>query len=97
MSWVCPTSPAQAPRKARGCVTMPRSTRAIASISSARKRCGRRQSHARGARGGGADTPGGGGKGAMGGERADVAAKARLLAPDRHKHRRRHAKALLDL
>src|SRR3984957_5916461 len=36
-------------------------------------------------------------KGAIGGERADVAAEARLLAPDRHEDRRWHAKALLDL
>ena len=85
MSCVWPTSPAQAPRKARGCVTMPAVDKGerVDKLGAEPLRA--------------PTVPGQSCKGAVGGKRADVAAKARLLAPDRHKHRRRHAEALLDL
>ena len=84
MSCVWPTSPAQAPRKACGCVTMPTVNKGdrVDKLGAEPLRA--------------PTVPGQSCKGAIGWKRADVAAKARLLAPDRHQHRSRHAEALLD-
>ena len=84
MSCVWPTSPAQAPRKARGCVD-------DAAVDE-RERVDKLGAETFRA----AAVPGESCERAIGGKRADVAAKAGLLAPDRHQHRSGHAEALLD-